>query len=100
MPKVHLSKDNLRREIVGYLKAMKTLKIPVLPTEPFALFKELKRGTVSGGPYDGCSIFEVANRVMSDLVVFAAAEQLLHEPPSDVSPAPLTEITVLLGTAD
>jgi hypothetical protein len=37
---------------------------------------------------------------MSDLVVFAAAEKLLIEPPSEITLAPLQSISVLLGTAD
>jgi hypothetical protein len=88
----------IRKEIADYLRQLKTLQVGPLPTEePLELFKALKRGSVNGGPYPGRTIFEVANRVMSDLVVLGAAETLLCEPPAELARFRIREVTILLG---
>jgi hypothetical protein len=88
----------IRKEIAGYLQTLATLQVGRLPTgEPLELFKALKRRPVRGGPYPGRTIFEVANRVMSDLVVLGAAETLLCEPPPELGPFRVRKIAILLG---
>ena len=93
---IQLSRSNIRTEIKKYLDKLKTLDTS-LPSEPLELFRKLKREPVVGGPYPGHSMFEVANRVMSDLVVFGAVETLLFEPPPKIANHDIKEITALLG---
>lgn len=72
-----LTTDNLADTIRSYLADLATMEVPEFPKEPIALFRMLKRRAVKGGRYPEASVFEVANRVMSDLVVLGAAERLL-----------------------
>ncbi|MED5618899.1 hypothetical protein [Ideonella sp. BN130291] len=44
-----------------------------------ALFTALKRDKLVGGPYPGVSLFEAANRIMSDLVILRGVAGLLKE---------------------
>lgn len=44
-----------------------------------ALFTALKREKLVGGPYPGVSLFEAANRIMSDLVILGGVSGLLKE---------------------
>lgn len=76
MPRT-LTRDNLASEIQKYLTDLATLEVPKLPSEAIPLFTALKRGRVKRGNYPDLSLFEVANRVMSDLVVLASAERIL-----------------------
>jgi hypothetical protein len=99
MPLV-LSQKNLKGEIARYLADTANTTIPTLSTaDPLALFRELKRTALSDGPYRGLTILEVANRTLSDLVVFAVAEHLLHQPIAGLQ-EPALEVKVLLGTED
>lgn len=44
-----------------------------------ALFTALKREKLVGGPYPGVTLFEAANRIMSDLVILGGISVLLKE---------------------
>ncbi len=96
MSDITLNGDNVSDYIKGYLRKLGTMKLPDLSNDPTQLFETLKRGKVAGGPYPGRSLFECANRVLSDLVVLFAAEQLLRKPPEDLPE--FREIVVRLGT--
>lgn len=93
-----LTSSNIEAAIRDYLAETNTIAIPAIPTtDPIAYFANLKRTPVSGGRYPGHSVFEVANRTLSDLVVLAFADELLREPlPGQLKP--LASVTVLLGT--
>ena len=43
------------------------------------LFMALKREKLIGGPYPGVSLFEAANRIMSDLVILKGVAHILKE---------------------
>lgn len=91
-----LTADNVGHEIAAYLRLLATWSVPALPVQPIPLFLELKRKKVSAGPYPDVSIFELANRVMSDLVVLFAARHLLCE---RVLVKRVERLDVVLGTA-
>lgn len=94
-----LTKENLVSEVRRYVADADATTIPSLPTDPIAFFGALKRTALRNGHYSGKSIFEVANRTLSDLVVLALAERLLSSPLKGHSAAP-TLVRVLLGTED
>jgi hypothetical protein len=60
-----------------------------------ALFTALKREKLVGGPYPGVSLFEAANRIMSDLVILKGVAGLLSE-----STFPFSSYTVEFGNED
>lgn len=60
-----------------------------------ALFNALKREKLIGGPYPGVSLFEAANRIMSDLVILGGVAALLEN-----SVFPFTSYTVEFGNED
>jgi len=72
-----LTADDVGMHIDRYVRKLDEWPVPLLPSEPVRFFLELKRKKVTGGPYPGVSVFELANRVMSDLVVLFAARELL-----------------------
>ena len=92
-----LHRDNIQQELAAYLLQVASTKVPTFSADPLVFFEELKRGHIEGGRYPGHSPLEVANRVMSDLVVFAAAERLLREPLPGHATA-FGAITAQLGT--
>jgi hypothetical protein len=59
------------------------------------LFKALKRTVVTDGPHPGVSLFEAANRIMSDLVIYYGVRGLLRG-----SRFPYKSYTVDLGHTD
>jgi hypothetical protein len=60
-----------------------------------ALFHALKREKLIGGPYPGVSLFEAANRIMSDLVILGGVAALLEK-----RVFPFTSYTVEFGNED
>ena len=95
-----LTRGNIANEIEAYLARLRLLKVPTMPADPVSLFIELKRGRVEGGPYNGVSLFETANRVMSDFVVLFAAARLLERPLPGLPLEQLGGIEMKLGTQD
>jgi hypothetical protein len=59
------------------------------------LLKALKRDKLGHGPYPNVTLFEAANRIMSDLVILTGVKALLQ---SDLFP--FTEYTVEFGNED
>jgi hypothetical protein len=93
-----LDLSNIEKTARSYIADTYATKIPPIDTaDPIAYFLSLKRGSVEGGPYSGHSLFEVANRTLSDLVVLALANELLREAlPGQARP--IESVNVLLGT--
>lgn len=92
-----LTRANINGEISAYLLEVASIRVPTFSQQPLVFFSELKRGNIQGGPYPGHSSMEVANRVLSDLIVFGAAERLLVEP-LEKGLFALEEVRVQLGT--
>jgi hypothetical protein len=59
------------------------------------LFTALKREKLVGGPYPGVSLFEAANRIMSDLVILGGVNALLKD-----NLFPFKSYTVEFGNED
>jgi len=95
-----LTRSNIESEIRKYLADVDSLTIPSIPTsDPIRYFSELKRTALDNGRYPQKTIFEVANRTLSDLVVLGVADELLREPlPGQAEP--IAAVQALLGTED
>jgi hypothetical protein len=95
-----LTSTNIVSNVQQYIADVDRTTIPSLPTtDPIAFFGALKRTALANGIYQGKSIFEVANRTLSDLIVLGLAERLLSSSHTGY-PAPATKVRVLLGTKD
>ncbi|MCC6739468.1 MAG: hypothetical protein IT452_10520 [Planctomycetia bacterium] len=65
-------------KIVCYVEELDALLLPELPRRPLALFRMLKRHRFPRGEEKSeISVFEIANRAMSNLVVYLTARRLL-----------------------
>jgi hypothetical protein len=94
---MELTIENVGADVDEYVAKLVGWSVPELPRQPVPFFLALKRGRVTGGPYPGVSVFELANRVMSDLVVLFAARQLLLKPPSRFKER-IVRVQAALGT--
>ncbi len=93
-----LTIENVGAQTDEYVGKVMRWSVPQLPRDPVPFFLALKRDRVSDGPYPGVSVFELANRVMSDLVVLFAARRLLVERPPRFGER-IVRIEAALGTA-
>jgi len=90
-----LHKDNIEEAIQLY--KVKLLEGPVkVESEetPYAFLKAIKRDKLATGPYAGVSLFEAANRIMSDLVILYGVRLLLKK---DFDGIKFDLLTVCLG---
>ncbi|MCF8459207.1 MAG: hypothetical protein K9G46_00650 [Flavobacteriales bacterium] len=82
---VILNNGNIQKTIDDYYKFLQLVQIDEIRThlggmDAIGMFHELKRGVVKDGPYFEISIFEAANRIMTDLtILFGIQELLFHE---------------------
>lgn len=95
-----LDGSNFRKLFSAYVQQLKDIRVPRLPRTPLHLFAALKRNAVRGGKYDGVSMFEFANRVMSDLVVWKAVDHLLFGQTSSGRGGCAVEIRARFGVAN
>ena len=89
------TRRTIGRAISKYIATVDQLKIGKLPKDPVEFFVALKRKPMVKSHYSGCTIFEVANRTLSDLVVLGLAELLLTKGVGNLGP--LGQLTALLG---
>lgn len=89
--------ETIDRAISDYVRDARTTTLPVFPTSDcLRLFQILKREPLVDGPWSRLSLFEAANRALSDLVVLGAARYLLREAVQGQT-APMKKIAVTLG---
>ncbi len=91
---------NIKEKFANYLDLIKSLKHPMPHKDILEFMYHLKRDPVNSGPYDKVSLFEVANRVFSDLVIWLGVEQILTEPMVDNARLPFTEYKARFGIKD
>jgi hypothetical protein len=89
-----LNNTNIKNAIDAYLSILSTGPVQVVAETPYAFLKTLKRKQLESGPYPGVSLFEAANRIMSDLVILFGVKLLLHKTFDGIS---FSEFTVQLG---
>jgi len=76
-----LNQNQLFEGIEKYKKCITETPFPVIEKEPiYNSIHNLKRKTYTIGPYSGLSIFEISNRLFSDLVVLDGAKAIFKDP--------------------
>lgn len=95
---MQLDRTNIDTEVTEYLRAVDSIEFPTPRDDLLLALYALKRQPVDRGPYPGVSVFEAANRIFSDLVIFFAVRRLLLNPVVGAIRLPFTEYKVALGT--
>ena len=62
-----------------YEESIRDIGGSILALRGIELIRELKRGKTGIGPYGDVSLFESANRIMTDLVILHGVNWLLNE---------------------
>ncbi len=73
-----LNKDNIEATIFEYKKKLQELPLTIEANDLLDLMNILKRQKIGKGPYPNVTIFEAANRIMTDLVLLNGVKMLLN----------------------
>jgi hypothetical protein len=84
--------DNILRD---YLASVEQVGSSIQGIKGRALLESLKREKVNAGPYPDVTLFEAANRIMTDLVIYNGVKWLLEN-----KVFPFESYTVELGNED
>jgi len=76
-----LTRQNIEETISGYLELIEELGEEASAKRGLELLYAIKRDALPAGPYPGVTLFEAANRILTDLVVLYGVRWLLHEGP-------------------
>ena len=79
-----LTKANIDQAIENYKKLLDDIPISIKANNVLELLKVLKRSSLNSGPYPNVSIFESANRIMTDLVILFGVKKLLNGAIKDI----------------
>jgi len=90
-----LNDKNIDSEIDKYTKSISGLGNSIDGIRGIELFTTLKRKTMGSGPYPEVTLFEAANRIMTDLVILYGVRWLLSS-----DKFPFTAYTVEYGNED
>ena len=85
---------NIKEKLTKYLDLIKSLEHPMHQDDILKFMYLLKRDRLSSGPYPKVSLFEAANRIFSDLVIWLGVKQLLNDRMVDNTRLPFTEYKV------
>lgn len=91
----NLDESNIGRITEDFYKSMASIGETIRGKTGIPLFMALKREKIIGGPYPNVSIFEAANRIMSDLVILKGITWLLQK-----NVFPFSSYTVEFGNED
>ena len=78
-----ITKSNVDKLIADYLVLVETIGASVAGVSGLRLLRALKRDQVKVGPYPHVTLFEAANRIMTDLVILYGVKWILS---TDVFP--------------
>ena len=90
-----LTKSNVGGLLQSYADSVEKIGTSIQGQAGRTLLESLKRGKVGSGPYPDVTLFEAANRIMTDLVIYTGVKWLLEN-----ETFPFTEYTVELGNED
>lgn len=90
-----LNSENIKNISIDFHASIASIGDSIQGKTGISLFNALKREKLIGGPYPGVSLFEAANRIMSDLVILHGVSALL-----DSELFPFTSYTVEFGNED
>lgn len=94
-----LTKGNIQAELRAYLSQVRKIRPVKQDGSIFLYLLKLKRGSLQRGPYPDVSMFEAANRILSDILIFYGVRRLLNKPSLDSVPLPFKKYSVNLGTS-
>jgi nitrogen fixation protein len=92
-----LNSSNIEKAIKNYLHLLADLPLNIISSDPFDFLKKIKRKPVGTGPYPCVTLFEAANRIMTDLVILVGVRELLRGKIPDLD---FDEYIVELGNED
>ena len=73
-----LSLNNIDSMIEKYKISLKEMDSIISGNNIIDFFHKIKRNSIQKGPYPDVTLFEAANRIMSDLVILFGIKKLLH----------------------
>jgi hypothetical protein len=79
MPPNTIDRANVDQAVRKYEESIRDIGGSILALRGIELIRELKRGKTGIGPYGDVSLFESANRIMTDLVILHGVNWLLNE---------------------
>jgi hypothetical protein len=74
-----LSNRNIDKILADYLSSIERIGDSIAGFRGIRLLEGLKRGVVGFGPYPDVTLFEAANRIMTDLVILFGVRWLLRK---------------------
>src|SRR5258706_10782773 len=74
----NLTPENIEATITEYNELLQGIPLEIKSENILLFLKDLKRGKLDKGPYPGISIFEAANRIMTDLTILYGVRALLR----------------------
>ena len=92
-----LTRENIDYEIEEYLTLLDDFPISLKEENTLDFLYRIKRGKTLTGPYPDVSIFEAANRIMTDLVILFGAKKILSGCIPEIE---VQELIVELGNED
>ena len=90
-----LNRNNIEATISDYESSIETIGDTLSGLRGIPLFQSLKRNRIGLGPYPHVTLFEAANRIMTDLVILKGVKWLL-----DTHAFPFDEYVVEYGNED
>ena len=73
-----INKENIDEAINTYKILLEEIPLSIEGNSVIDLLTRLKRGHINSGPWKNVSIFEAANRIMTDLVILFGIKQILN----------------------
>ncbi|MBL1215711.1 MAG: hypothetical protein HND52_20250, partial [Ignavibacteriae bacterium] len=73
-----LNKENINKAIEDYLELLRDIPLNISANNILQLLTDLKRKELNAGPYPDVTLFEAANRIMTDLVILFGVKKLLN----------------------
>ncbi|MEQ9426167.1 MAG: hypothetical protein RJQ09_17215 [Cyclobacteriaceae bacterium] len=92
-----LSKSNIDLTIEKYLCYLKEVPLTIQAEDILGLLRKIKRTNLKSGPYPDVSLFEAANRIMTDLIILFGVKKLLNGAIDGIT---FDNYTVELGNED
>jgi len=90
-----LNQSNIDKVLYDYFSSIENIGATQPELMGIEFFLNLKRGKVGTGPYPEVSMFEAANRIMTDIVILRGIKWLIKS-----SRTPFTEFRVEYGNED
>ncbi len=92
-----LDKNNIDNAILNYKILLKDFPTSIIAKSPLVLLTKIKREKIKLGPYPNVTLFEAANRIMSDLTILLGVKKLLQ---GEITEIDFNKYLIELGNED